>query len=377
MACQQICTWLIELQRSGSRVIDEFQYRRQLPFVILDGRPCQRPGTCSPQSLQRVTRIIAVLYSLSFVGDDHVPSPCPYRRAWFAASVRSQCIVAYQCNIHRRRPLPHAIERRAAYDDGGQFRRPLRYLPSPLIQQPRRRNHQARPDRFFRTQNSHCGNRLHGLAQPHIIGQQQSIIVHQCSNSILLKGHQLTGPMQSGHRLASGPTRRRGEHRPQPFRQHTAARVPSTRAGSVHRKARLMRAAVPKSRQTDYRSQPAHDKHIPNTLVPKRFNHRGRGPIERLQGTIPVQELFEQPAPRCPLIRRFRSPGSPTASAIRVAVCGPDLYLRRPDAPKRRPCRALAGESQRGNLVGQTENQSRRRNGGSKKGSGEKCQRTL
>ena len=325
------CAWIV--------VIDELQYRRQLLFVILDGRPCQGPGTRSAQFLERIAGVVPVLDALRLVGYDHIPPFRAHRRRRTAAEIGAQRVVADQGDVDPRRPLPGAIGYGTTNDDGGEFRGPLVDLSAPLIQHAGRRRHQTRRDRSLRMENPQGCNGLYRLAQPHVVGQQQTIAVQQRLYTLLLEGHQLRGPTQLNVPAAAGGYRWRSKRRPQPRREEMTAWFRTgpdcfSGRGPTRPAADLLRPG----RKTDRRRQPGNRGESLNPIVSERHRQRLGRALQRLQRIVPLDNLVEQ-SPRGRLAVRLRCGPQRFDAArgrIRAGSSRPERGRKatRPEAPQ-------------------------------------------
>ena len=173
-------------------VVDELQDRSQLLFVVLDRRAGQGPGAASRQLFEDVTGFVPVLDALGFVRDDKIPGPA----AQLAVEVGSQALIPDEGHVGSCGPLPLPVGSRAPDDDGGEFGRPAGDLPTPLIQNTGWRDDQAGAQFAAGAQDPNCGDGLHRLAEPHVVGQQQAAVRHERAHPVPLERHQVAAPIQ-------------------------------------------------------------------------------------------------------------------------------------------------------------------------------------
>ena len=151
----------------------------------------QCPGTGTAQPLHRVAGLDPVLDPLRLIRHHRVPMPSGEFRA---PGVLAQDAVAGQGDVGAGPPLPQAIRGRTPDDDRGEFRRPLRQLPAPLIEDAGRGDHQNRTQFPARLANPQRRDGLDRLAEAHVVRKKNPVHVEQDAHAFPLERHQRRRP---------------------------------------------------------------------------------------------------------------------------------------------------------------------------------------
>ena len=255
-------------------------------------------------------------------------------------------VVAGQREMLPGRPLPVAARRRSADDDRRQLRCPLGDLPTPLIEHHGGRHDQAGCRPPTRHEDPHRGDGLNGLAETHVVGQQQLLATQQHPHAVPLKRHQRAGPVQmrSRQRIACAAGL---QHRPQAFGQtRLVAVIGRPRAGGgsgdrrrvvVHGTGALIgrRGVVGGGAQADHRPQAGDRAELRQPMIGQSRLQAVGDALQRLEGFAAASRNPVDKAPEfaVPARLRVRPEQQPDTRSVIGGGWGKCLWwtVRRPD----------------------------------------------
>ena len=178
---------------------DELEHTDEIVGAVFDGRAGERPAAAARHGPHRLARLAGtVLDPLGLVEHHQIERQPEFRHQFPVA--HEHLIVGH---LHRHvgeRPLP-TTALLVSFDDGDEdLRRPVGQLPGPVADEPLRADDEHATGLARSDEQPDRRDRLHRLAEPHLVCQHRAVPRHQKCHAVELEGERLPREFEAARR---------------------------------------------------------------------------------------------------------------------------------------------------------------------------------